>query len=100
MNKLKDFLDSYVVEFDWKDIAIFKICLAAFGVMIGISLPRKKKKSILVVSGTVFVVATIALFARLFGVECPFCCEDDDSEYEDDDEDEEKGFVMKVTAED
>lgn len=98
MQKLKDFLDSYIVEFDWKDIAIFKLCLAAFGVMIGASLPNHKKRSICAMSGVVFVVTTIVMFARLFGLECPFCAEDE--EFEDwDDEDDEEGFVMKITSE-
>ncbi|MDD4843102.1 MAG: permease of phosphate ABC transporter [Anaerotignum sp.] len=99
MKRLKDFLDSYIVEFDWKDIAIFKLCLAAFGVMIGISLPNGKKKPIMAICGSVFVITTIVLFARLFDVECPFCQEEDDFEDEEEDEDE-KGFVMKITAED
>ncbi|WP_313525840.1 permease of phosphate ABC transporter [Anaerotignum sp.] len=98
MKKIREFLDSYIVEFDWKDIAIFKLCLAAFGVMIGISMPKDKKKPVLAISCAVFVVTTVVLFARLFGMECPFCNEED--EYEDwDDESDEKGFVMKITAE-
>lgn len=97
MKKIKDFLDSYIVEFNWKDITIFKLCLTAFGMMLGISLPRGKKKSVMAICGAVFVITTIILFARLFGVECPFCR--DEWENEDEDEDE-KGFVMRITAED
>lgn len=98
MKKLKEFLDSYIVEFDWKDIAIFKLCLAAFGVIIGISLPREKKRSILAISCTVFAVTTTVLCSRLFGLECPFCKEEDELQDWDDDENE-KGFVMRITAE-
>lgn len=98
MRMLRDFLDSYIVEFDWKDIAIFKLCLAAFGVMIGISLPDEKKRSIFAISCAVFAVTTVVLFARLFGFECPFCNEEE--EFEDwDDEEDESGFVMKITSE-
>ncbi|WMI80203.1 hypothetical protein [Anaerotignum sp. MB30-C6] len=99
MNKLKEFLNSYIVEFDWKDIAIFKLCLAAFGVMIGISLPRENKRSILAISGAVFAVTTIVILCRLLGMECPFCKDEDEFLDWDDDEDEE-GFVMKITSED
>ena len=98
MKMLKEFLDSYIVEFDWKDIAIFKLCLAAFGVMIGISLPRDKKTPILAISGAVFAVTTIVLFTRLLGIECPFCKEED--EFLDwDEEEDEDGFVMKISSE-
>ncbi len=99
MKRLKEYLDSFIVEFDWKDITIFKICLTAFGVMIGVSLPRKKKKSILAISGAVFVVSTIVLLCGLFDVECPFCQKDEGFDFDDEDEDE-KGLVMKISAED
>lgn len=99
MKRFKEFLNSYIVEFDWKDIAIFKLCLTAFGMMIGISLPKRKRNSIMAICGSVFVLTTIVLFARLFGVACPFCQEEEDFEDEDEDEDE-KGFVMRITAED
>ncbi|WP_312061012.1 permease of phosphate ABC transporter [Anaerotignum sp.] len=97
MRRMKDFLESFIVEFDWKDITIFKLCLTAFGIMIGISLPRKNKKAILAASGAVFVVSTILLLCGLFGVTCPFCQEEEDFDFDDDD-DEESGLVMKISA--
>lgn len=98
MQKLKDFLDSYILEFDWKDIAIFKLCMAAFGVMVGVSLPSHQKRAICVISGSVFIATAIVLCARLFGMDCPFCAEEDTDEDWDDEEDED-GFVMKITTE-
>ncbi|KAF5054643.1 hypothetical protein [Anaerotignum sp.] len=95
MRRMKEFLESFIVEFDWKDVTIFKLCLTAFGIMIGISLPRKNKKAILAASGTVFIVSTILLLCGLFGVTCPFCHEEEEFDFDDEDE---SGLVMKISA--
>lgn len=95
MRGMKEFLESFIVEFDWKDITIFKLCLTAFGIMVGISLPRKNKKAILAASGAVFVVSTILLLCGLFGVTCPFCQEEEEFDFDDDDESE---LVMRISA--
>jgi len=97
MRRIKEFLESFIVEFDWKDITIFKLCLTAFGIMIGISLPRKNKKAILAASGAVFIVSTILLFCGLFDVSCPFCQKEEEFDFDDDDE---NGLVMKISATD
>ncbi|MFV0314417.1 MAG: hypothetical protein ACK5I7_04850 [Anaerotignum sp.] len=97
MNKVKEFLNSYVIEFDWKDMAIFKICLAAFGVMIGISLPKEKKNCILAISSAIYAVTFAIIVSRLVGIECPFCEREDD--FLDWDDEEEEGFVMKISTE-
>ena len=41
MKKLFGYADKYVKQSDWKDLAMIKFCLAAMGVLIGISLPVK-----------------------------------------------------------
>lgn len=103
MKKCCEFLDDYVVEFDWKDLGLFKICMCAFGVMLGISVPKGKKRPVLVVSAILFTITCIALLASLFGVECPFCNGDDEFEefddFDDFDDDDAQGFVMKISAE-
>jgi len=98
MQKVRDFLDSFIVEFDWKDIVLFKICMVAFGIMIGACLPKRNKKSVVAVSGSVFLLATITLFCGLVEIDCPLCCKKEKYDFEDEEEDE-KGFVMKITAE-
>ena len=100
MGKLKEFLDNYVVEFDWKDIGMFKLCMCAFGIMIGVSLPKEKRKPIIVVCGIVFVTTTAVLFGKLLGLECPFCNKDEFVDWDGEDwGDEESGLVMKISAE-
>ncbi len=96
MKKISDFLNTFIVEFDWKDITIFKVGMTAFGIMIGICLPKRNKKSILAASGAVFVVAIIVLFCGLFQVECPFCSKEEEFDFDDE---EDNGLVMKITAE-
>ena len=34
----------YVKESDWKTIALLKFCLCALGIMIGLKVPREKKR--------------------------------------------------------
>ena len=96
MQRMRDFLNSFIVEFDWKDIALFKICMTAFGIMIGACLPKRNKTTVLAVSGSVFLLAIITLFCGLFEIDCPLCCKKDEYDFEDE---EEKSFVMKITAE-
>lgn len=106
MKKLGGFLNDYIVEFNWKDLGLFKMCMCAFGIMAGLSIPKDKKRPALIISAIVFAITCIALFASLFGVECPFCSGDDDFDEYDDfedfdeyDEEDGQGFVMKISAE-
>ena len=42
--------NQYVKESDWKDFALVKLCLCAIGVMIGLAIPKKKKKMPLLIA--------------------------------------------------
>ena len=44
MKKLFTVADEYVRQSDWKDLALIKFCLAAIGVLIGMHIPREKRK--------------------------------------------------------
>ena len=47
--------NQYVKESDWKDFALVKLCLCAIGVMIGLAIPKKKKKMPLLIAAIVFI---------------------------------------------
>ena len=68
MKKLFVYADEYIKQSDWKDLAMLKFCLAAIGVLIGISLTPKEKKKAAWLSGTVLAVTYIPLMKKFFQV--------------------------------
>ncbi|WP_417298267.1 permease of phosphate ABC transporter, partial [Eisenbergiella porci] len=61
MKCLFSYANEYVKESDWKDLALVKFCLCATGVMIGLCIPKEKKKVPLLIAGAVFTVTYIPL---------------------------------------
>lgn len=96
MKKLLGLLNDYVLECDWKDMALIKTCVCAFGVMLGLSLPKEKKKPAMILSGILFVATSALLAVRLLEQFCPFC---DAQEEEDTPSKEDEGFVMRIIEE-
>ena len=45
MKRIFDCADSYVQSRDWKMLALVKFCLCSIGVLLGLSVPEKHKKS-------------------------------------------------------
>ncbi len=66
MKKFFEVADRYVMESDWKVLAMLKLCLCSVGVMIGLSIPREKKKIPFMIAAIVFVVTYIPLMAKYF----------------------------------
>lgn len=64
MKKLLACANQYVKESDWKDLALLKFCLCAVGIMIGLSIPKEKKKFPFLAAGSVFVVTYIPLMMK------------------------------------
>ena len=56
--------NQYVKESDWKDFALVKLCLCAIGVMIGLAVPKKKKKMPLLIAAIVFIATYIPLMTK------------------------------------
>lgn len=52
--KLLDYADGYCKTTTWKDLSLLKFCLCAIGVMLGLSVPRQKKKPALLAAAAVF----------------------------------------------
>lgn len=68
MNKLFKCADQYLEESDWKDLALVKLCLCAMGVMIGLSIPKEKRKYPLIAAALVFVATYIPLMVKFIGI--------------------------------
>lgn len=93
MKKLATFLNDYVLECDWKDMALIKTCVCAFGVMLGLTVKKERKKPIMIISSLIFLVTAVRFVLEL--------SEDDfEEDFEDDHKDDEEGFVMRIVAED
>lgn len=66
--------DRYAAQSTWKDFALVKFCLAAMGVLIGLSIPARHKNKAGAVAGAVFC-STFALLMQRF---LPFLLEKDE----------------------
>jgi hypothetical protein len=63
MKKLFEYANVYVQKCSWKDLALLKICLCALGIMIGLSIPKDRKKPSLIAAGAVFTISYMSLMA-------------------------------------
>ena len=45
MKKLIGWADGYLKECAWRDMALLKFCLGSLGVLIGLQVPKKRKKT-------------------------------------------------------
>ena len=68
MKELFACADQYVQESDWKDLALVKFCLCATGVMIGLCIPKEKKKVPLLIACAVFTVTYITLMTKFLRI--------------------------------
>lgn len=68
MKKLFEIADKYISSSSWKDIALIKFCLCAIGVLIGVSIAPKHKKTVAISAVAVFIITYIPLMAKFFKV--------------------------------
>lgn len=68
MSRLFEYADRYIKESDWKDIALLKICLCAIGVLIGISIAPKHKKTVMAIAAVVFGFTYVPLMKKFIGI--------------------------------
>lgn len=68
MKKLFEYADVYAQKCNWKDFALLKICLCALGIMIGLSIPKDKKKETFGVAGIVFTASYIPLTVKFIKI--------------------------------
>ncbi|HCD42724.1 MAG TPA: permease of phosphate ABC transporter [Lachnoclostridium sp.] len=60
--------DVFVQKSSIKDFALLKICLCAVGIMVGLSIPEKKRKWPLTAAGFVFVFSYILIMAKFIKI--------------------------------
>ena len=64
MKSLFSYADAYIKNCTWKDLALVKFCLCAIGVMIGLSVPKEKRK----IPFLVFLVTYFPLMGKFIRV--------------------------------
>lgn len=68
MKKLFSYSNDYLSRSDWKDLALLKLCLSAFGVLIGLKIPEKRRRCASLWARVIFVAAYIPLMKKFFSV--------------------------------
>lgn len=64
MKKLFEGVNQFIKECDWKDLALVKFCLCSIGIMIGLSIPREKKKCLFPIALVIFLAAYVPLMVK------------------------------------
>ncbi len=62
------YADRYLEKSDWKDLAMIKFCLFSMGVLAGMRIPEKKRKTAGWIAAAVFAATYIPLMAKFFSV--------------------------------
>ncbi len=68
MKKCKCYYNMYMNQCNWKDMLLFKICLCAMGMMIGLKVPKEKKKCIFRTVSIIFIGSYIPLMTKLMKI--------------------------------
>ena len=63
MKRLFTCADRYLQARDWKMMAVLKFCLASMGMLLGLYIPGKHKKTAGVGAGAVFLLTYVPLMA-------------------------------------
>ncbi len=64
MKKLFGWADGYLKECTWKDLALIKFCLGSLGVLIGLQVPKKRKKTAAWTAGVIFAFTYVAVMGK------------------------------------
>jgi hypothetical protein len=68
MRNLFAIANEYLRQSDWKDLALIKFCLFSMGVLIGVLVPSRAKRPVIMASVCVFVLTYLPLMAKLFQI--------------------------------
>ena len=60
--------DEYLQNSDWKDIAVLKLCLLSLGLLAGMQLPAKHRKTARVAAVVIFVATYIPLMTKFLRI--------------------------------
>lgn len=64
--RLFEVADRYCKESSWKTLALLKMCLFSVGVMVGMLIPKEKKKAVFCIGAVTFLATYIPLMEKLF----------------------------------
>lgn len=64
--KLFQVADRYCKESNWKTLALLKICLFSIGVMVGMLIPKEKKKAVFGIGAVAFLATYLPLMGKFF----------------------------------
>ena len=64
MKKLLSAADAYIAEMNWKDLALVKFCLCAMGVLIGLAVPRSRRRQFAFGAAVVFLTTYLPLMSK------------------------------------
>lgn len=68
MKKLFAYADEYLHQSDWKDLALVKFCLMSIGLIVGMCIPKEKRKLVLPIAGGVFLLTYVPLMTKFFRI--------------------------------
>ena len=68
MKQLLNSADQYITQCRVRDFALLKICLCAVGIIIGLSIPEKKRKWRFAAAGFVFMFSYVLLMAEFLKI--------------------------------
>ena len=60
--------DEYLQNSDWKDIAVLKLCLLSLGLLAGMQLPEKHRKTARVAAVVIFVATYLPLMTKFLRI--------------------------------
>lgn len=81
MGKLFTCANRYIKECKWQDLAMLKFCLCSIGILIGICMPKRARKSAIFLASMVFVATYVPLMSKFLKIaikdvnsnqKCPF----------------------------
>ena len=68
MKKLIGWAEAYLKVCTWQDMALLKFCLGAMGVLIGIQVPKNRRKIAAWTAGVIFLSTYAALMGKFISV--------------------------------
>ena len=66
MKNLFAIANEYLCQSDWKNLALMKCCLLSLGVLIGVLVPSKAKRPVIMATVCVFILTYLPLAVKLF----------------------------------
>lgn len=68
MGKLFEYANEYVKRSDWKDLALVKFCLFSMGILAGMKIAPKYRKTVAWIGAAIFLTTYVPLMAKFFKI--------------------------------